>query len=64
MKLLLMMIFGISFCLPIDPSTFIMILDDLLNGEGLFNTQSLGSFCTDPHHSTSFIVVNSTNVLK
>lgn len=62
--LLMILMFCLSFELPVDPSSFKMISDDLLNGEGLFKTQSLGGFSTDPHHTTSFLIVNSTNVLK
>jgi hypothetical protein len=38
--------------------------DDLLSGTALFATASLGSFTSDSAHTTSFLNVNSTNVLK
>jgi len=43
---------------------FVFYLDDLLAGAGLFNTNSLGAFVSDAAHTTSFLTINSTYVLK
>ncbi len=55
---------SLAISLSVDSSTLLVILDDLLSGEGLFNTQSLGAFSQDSHHTTTFLTVNSSNVLK
>ena len=55
---------SISQTLTTDPSTTVFDLDDLLTGECLFSSQTLGSFISDGSHITTFLNINSSNILK
>lgn len=42
--ILFLALISLAISLSVDPSTLLVIWDDLLSGEGLFTTQSLGAF--------------------